>query len=205
MPSLVAARLPRWAAYFGAAKTSSRALTGSATHALPRSSTTSVACTVTPALLPRAVQDRAGGPRHPAERSNLVAGHYGQVDTTIPVKSTAWPLTVVDAEQVVSDTMMMSVAAGSHRHPSGPASGSVLQHTGGAASAAGSRLVARGLGLVGIAQSTIARSANRTPIEGRMAKIVSVTRRPIGRTLQEHTRRLRVWPMTIRPYRCMAP
>jgi hypothetical protein len=87
------------------------------------------------------------------------------------VKSIAWPFSVVDAEHVVPFTITMPLAAGSHRHPSGPASGSVLQHTGGSGGAA-SCLAGCGFGL---AQPAAARSVNRTPIEERMAATLAAS------------------------------
>ena len=65
----------------------------------------------------------------------------------------------------------MPLAAGSHRHPSGPASGSVLQHTGGSGGPA-SCLAGCGFGL---AQPAIATSMNRMPGEERIAATVAAS------------------------------
>jgi len=84
----------------------------------------------------------------------------------MPVNAIAWPFTVVDSEHVSPVTITMSALAGSHTHPSGPASGFVLQHTGGPESCLGVPPPP-----VGTTQPAAARSANRRTIEERIAEL----------------------------------
>jgi hypothetical protein len=143
----------------------------------------------------RAARSRRGAWRHrlapqrAAKPSALhVARHHGQVVTTKPVKSTAWPFTVVLAEHVSPVTLMMFADAGSHRHPSGPASRFVLQHTGGPASWAACLGVA-----AGAEQPTASRMrrAKRKPHEERIAEDHTTPRRrpSCGITMTGYTKR----------------